>query len=87
MCYFNSHIAINGGKQVFSNRQPVKYRRYFTKNHDHDSCVGLSSMCAPLPYLLSGHSVSSFQVLICHLQIDSGAFASVVVTVYSLLLS
>ena len=75
-------MAVNRYFRIVS---PAKYRRYFTKKKATIMIVlsWLYSMCAPLPYLLSGHKmVFHPSKFFCFLQIDSGAFTAFLVTVY-----
>ena len=66
--------------------KPSKYRRYFTKKKTIIMILmsWLYSMCAPLPYFLSGKKmVFHPSKFFCYLRIDSGAFgAAFLVAVY-----
>ena len=75
-------MAVN---RYFRIVKPAKYRRYFTKKKTITMILvsWLSSMCAPLPYMVSGHKmVFHPSKLLCFLQINSGAFTAFMVTVY-----
>ena len=75
-------MAVN---RYFRIVKPATYRRYFTMKKTMIMILvsWLSSMCAPLPYMLSGQKMifhpSKF---VCFLQIDSGAFAAFLVVFY-----
>ena len=65
--------------------RPTVYRRYFTRKKTSIMIIlsWLYSTTSPLPYLLSGHRmVFHPSKFFCYLQIDSGAFTVVLVTVY-----
>ena len=76
-------MAVN---RFFRIVKPSKYRRYFTKKKTMIMIVmsWLYSMCAPLPYFLSGKKmVFHPSKFFCYLTINSGAFgAAFLVAVY-----
>ena len=75
-------MAVN---RYFRILKPAVYRRYFTREKTTIMIIlsWLYSMTASLPYLLSGHRmVFHPSKFFCYLQIDSGAFTAIVVTVY-----
>ena len=74
-------MAVN---RYFRIVKPVKYRRYFTKTKTRIMILAswFYSMCAPLPYIFSGHKmVFHPSKFFCYLQIDSGAFTAFLVMV------
>ena len=75
-------MAVN---RYFRIVKPAKYRRYFTKKKTVTMVLvsRLSSMCAPLPYLLRGDKMVFHPYkFICNPTIDSSVFAAILVTVY-----
>ena len=76
-------MAVN---RFFRIVKPSKYRRFFTKKKTIIMILmsWLHSMCAPLPYFLSGKKmVFHPSKFFCYLRIDSGAFgAAFLVAVY-----
>ena len=78
-------LALMAVNRYFRIVKPAKYRRYFTKKKTI-IMIALSwfySMCAPLPYMLSGHQmVFHPSKCLCFLQIHSGAFTAFLDTVY-----
>ena len=78
-------LALMAVNRYFRIVKPAKYQRYFTKKKTTIMIIvaWLWSMCAPLPYLLSGNKMlfhpSKF---FCFLNIDSGAFTVFMVSVY-----
>ena len=75
-------MAVN---RYFRIVRPAKYRRYFSRKKTKTMIIlsWFYSMCAPLPYMLSGYKmVFHPSKFFCYLQIDSGAFTAFLVTVY-----
>lgn len=78
-------LALMAVNRYFRIVKPNRYRRHFTKKKTTVMILvsWLYSMCAPLPYLLSGHKMVFHPFkFFCYLQIDSGAFTAFLVTVY-----
>ena len=78
-------LALMSVNRYFRIVRPAKYRRYFTKRNTMIMILvsWFYSTCAPVPYMLSGHKmVFHPSKFFCYLQIDSGAFTALLVTVY-----
>ena len=86
VCCFNLNLGIDGGEQVFSNRQTSKVQTLLHQEESYYRLIlvsWLSSMCAPLPYLLRGDKMVFHPYkFICYLTIDNSVFAATLVTVY-----
>lgn len=77
-------LALMSANRYFRIANPIRYRRYFTKQKTMAMILvsWFYSMCAPLPYMLSGHKmVFHPSKFFCYLQIDSGPFTAFLVTV------
>ena len=78
-------LALMALNRYFRIVKPAKYRRYFTKKKTIIMIIvsWLYPVCAPLPYMLSGHKmVFHPSKCFCYLEIDSGAFTAIMVTVF-----
>ena len=78
-------LALMAVNRYFRIVEPTKYRRFFSKKKTTIMILmsWLYSIFAPLPYMLSGHKmVFHPSKFFCYLEINSGAFTAVLVTVY-----
>ena len=78
-------LALMALNRFFRIVKPSKYRQYFTQKKSMIMILvsWLYSMCAPLPYMLSGNQmVFHPSKFFCYLQVDSGAFTAFLVTLY-----
>ena len=78
-------LALMAVNRFFRIVKPSKYRRYFTiqKTTIMIFASWFYSMCAPLPYFLSGHLMVFHPFkFFCYFDIDSGAFTAFFVTLY-----
>ena len=78
-------LALMAVNRYFRIVRPSKYRRYFTKKKTIIMILAswFFSLCAPLPYMLSGHKMVFHPFkFFCYFQIDGGPFITFLATVY-----